>query len=108
MRRWPRCGKCRRSVCPLRVVFTLLPTASPCNPPWQNPTNANIAFKIRTNAPKRYSVKPASGVLQAGGAATLAVTMAACSPQLLAQSAAQCLVGAALWGWLAAGAGCKA
>ena len=32
----------------------------------QNPTERRIAFKIKTTAPKRYCVKPNSGVLDKG------------------------------------------
>lgn len=32
----------------------------------RNPTEKRIAFKIKTTAPKRYCVKPNSGVLDAG------------------------------------------
>jgi vesicle-associated membrane protein-associated protein A len=32
----------------------------------RNPTDKRIAFKIKTTAPKRYCVKPNSGVLDSG------------------------------------------
>ncbi|KAL4443311.1 hypothetical protein ABPG75_011048 [Micractinium tetrahymenae] len=42
-----------------------------------NPTDERIAFKVKTTAPQKYSVKPAAGILEAQGNAQLAVTMAA-------------------------------
>jgi hypothetical protein len=43
----------------------------------QNPTDERIAFKVKTTAPNRYTVKPAAGFLEGGGSAQLAVGMVA-------------------------------
>ncbi|GAB4818636.1 hypothetical protein N2152v2_005682 [Parachlorella kessleri] len=42
-----------------------------------NPTNARIGYKVKTTAPKSYSVKPAAGILEPGAECTATVTRVA-------------------------------
>eukprot|EP00887_Chlorella_sp_A99_P001067 scaffold14.g1067.t1 len=43
----------------------------------QNPTDKRVAFKVKTTAPKAYSVKPATGVIEPRASVALAVSMVA-------------------------------
>jgi len=38
----------------------------------QNPSSKRVLFKVKTTAPKRYCVRPNSGILEAGAAVVVA------------------------------------
>ena len=37
-----------------------------------NPTDKRVCFKVKTTAPKRYCVRPNSGLIEAGSSVTVA------------------------------------
>jgi len=41
----------------------------------KNPSDKSVCFKIKTTAPRRYCVKPNSGVIEAGGEMAVAVSL---------------------------------
>lgn len=41
----------------------------------QNPSSKRVLFKVKTTAPKRYCVRPNSGILEAGAAVVVAVML---------------------------------
>jgi hypothetical protein len=41
----------------------------------QNPSDARIAFKVKTTSPKKYSVRPSSGIVEPGSSKEVQVIM---------------------------------
>nr|KAF6278787.1 VAMP associated protein B and C [Pipistrellus kuhlii] len=40
-----------------------------------NPTDRNVCFKVKTTAPRRYCVRPNSGIIDAGAAINVSVSL---------------------------------
>lgn len=49
----------------------------PCTLTLQNPTGDRVAFKVKTTSPKKYCVRPSSGIVEPGGSKEVQVIMQA-------------------------------
>lgn len=52
--------------CPLSVFLGPFTDVVTTTLKLSNPTDRNVCFKVKTTAPRRYCVRPNSGVIEAG------------------------------------------
>lgn len=56
----------KASNCPLSVFLGPFTDVVTTTLKLSNPTDRNVCFKVKTTAPRRYCVRPNSGVIEAG------------------------------------------
>lgn len=56
----------QKSNCPLSVFLGPFTDVVTTTLKLANPTDRNVCFKVKTTAPRRYCVRPNSGVIEAG------------------------------------------
>ncbi|KAM9790682.1 VAMP (vesicle-associated membrane protein)-associated protein A, like isoform X2 [Syngnathus typhle] len=69
---WLACNKMSQGVSPGLGPFTDVVTT---NLKLKNPSDKRVCFKVKTTAPRRYCVRPNSGVIEAGAAVIISVML---------------------------------
>ncbi|EFN56782.1 hypothetical protein CHLNCDRAFT_144269 [Chlorella variabilis] len=64
------------TVVPVELKFELRKNV-PCTLTLQNPTGDRVAFKVKTTSPKKYCVRPSSGIVEPGSSKEVQVIMQA-------------------------------
>lgn len=66
IKKLPLCFYLSASYCPLSLFLGPFTDVVTTNLKLANPTDRNVCFKVKTTAPRRYCVRPNSGVIEAG------------------------------------------